>query len=121
MTVGLETGFPWPEGSSIVWRLEDISGDGDATDIGEMTPYATGLTTVTDIAFDNQGRLLAVEFRGLLTGEDDATGRVMRWGDGDWTVIAGGLTTPTGITVGWDDTIYVTQEYVGQIVSIRAR
>lgn len=119
--VGLETGYPWVEGSSTVYRLEDTNGDGDAWDDGEMTAYATGLTTVTDITFDNQGRLLATEFRGLLKGEEDASGRVMRLDNGEWTVIAGGLTTPTGIIVGWDDTIYVTQEYAGQISAIRAR
>jgi sugar lactone lactonase YvrE len=119
--VGLETGFPWVEGSSTVYRLEDTNGDGDAWDEGELTTYATGLTTVTDITFDNQGRLLATEFRGLLKGEDDASGRVMRWEHGQWTVVANGLTTPTGIVVGLDDTIYVTQEYIGQISAIRAR
>ena len=57
-------------------------------DDGEMTAYATGLTTVTDITFDNQGRLLATEFRGLLKGEEDASGRVMRLDKG--RVVAGG-------------------------------
>ncbi|HYI16717.1 MAG TPA: ScyD/ScyE family protein [Thermomicrobiales bacterium] len=119
--VGLETGYPWIEGSSTVWRLEDTNGDGDALDTDEMTPYLTGLTTVTDVTFDNQGRLLATEFRGFLTGEDAPSGRVMRWDNGGWDVIASGLTTPTGITVGWDDTIYVSQEFIGQISAIRAQ
>jgi len=117
--MGSETGGPFPEGASAVWRLSDDNGDGDAMDAGEMSQYATGLTTVTDIAFDHDGRLLALEFRGFLKGEDWSSGRVMRQTDTGWEVLAGGLTTPTGMAIGWDGTIYVTLEYIGQIVQIR--
>lgn len=119
--VGFETGFPWPEGASSVIRLEDLNDDGDALDDGESTVYATGLTTVTDIAFDNEGRLLATEFRFVLTGEEMASGRLMRWDDGEWEVLADGLSTPTGVAAAPDGTIYVTMEYAGQIVQVRGQ
>jgi hypothetical protein len=119
--VGSETGFPWWQGESSVWRVSDDNGDGDAMDAGELTEYATGLTTVTDVAFDNEGRLLVTEFRYILTGEEIESGRVLRWDNGAWTTLASGLTTPTSLAVGWDDTIYVSMEYAGQIVQIRER
>jgi hypothetical protein len=119
--VSLLTGFPFVEGASVVYRLEDTNGDGDAMDAGEMTVYADGLTTSTALAWDADGHLLATEFRGPLTdlsGQNIATGRVVEWVDGAWETIADGLVTPTGLAVGWDGTIYVSMEFADTIVQI---
>jgi hypothetical protein len=119
--IGFLTGGPFGEGASAVYRLSDVNGDGDAMDDGEMEVYADGLTTVTAIAFDDEGNLLATEFRGFLTSEnpeDFASGRVVEWHDGEWHVLADGLFSPTGLAVGWDGTIYVALEYPGVIMQI---
>lgn len=117
--VSFLTGFPFLEGASMVYRLEDLDGDGDAMEAGEMEVYADGLTTSTAIAFDTDGNLYATEFRGFLTGQDMPSGRVVMWDGGEWHVVAEGLISPTGLAIGWDNTIFVTQEFVGQIVAIR--
>ncbi len=118
--VGELTGFPFPEGAARVWRLEDANGDGDAMDAGEMEIFADGLSTVSALAFDNDGNLLVAEFRGdLAIFGAPGMGRVMRWMDGDWEVIADGLVSPTGMAVGHDNTIYVAQEFLGSIAAIR--
>jgi len=116
--VSFLTGFPFLEGASMVYRLEDTNGDGDAMDAGEMSVYADGLTTSTAITFDAEGNLYSTEFRGFLTGQDMNTGRVVEWEDGEWVTVADGLTSPTGLAVGWDGTIFVTQEFVGQVMAI---
>jgi glucose/arabinose dehydrogenase len=119
--VSLLTGFPFSEGASMVYRLDDADGNGNAMDDGEMTVFADGLTTSTALAFGPDGTLYATEFRGPLTDETGmniATGRVVEWADGAWDTVADGLTTPTGLAVGADGTIYVSEEFAGVVMSI---
>jgi len=121
--VSLLTGFPFSEGASMVYRLEDTDGNGSAMDDGEMTVFADGLTTSTALAFGADGTLYATEFRGPLTdlsGENIATGRVVEWADGAWETIADGLVTPTGLAVGADGTVYVSEEFAGMVMAIRS-
>lgn len=119
--VGGLTGFPFGEGKAMVYRLEDANSDGNAMGAGEMTVYADGLTTVTGIAFDNDGNLVVSEFySGLPMTAPDEPGKVVKvMPNGTQEVIADGLITPTGITVGPDNTVYVSEEFAGQIVAIR--
>lgn len=112
------TGFPFLEGASVVYRLEDLDGDGDALEAGEMEVYAEGLTTATALAFDADGNLYATEFRGFLTGQDMASGRVVMWDGAEWHVVADGLVSPTGLAIGWDNTVYVSQEFIGVVSAI---
>lgn len=120
--VSFLTGFPFPEGGSSIYRLSDNNGDGDAMDDGEMEMVADGLTTVTALAWDMDGHLLATEFRGFLTAQspDDPidTGDVVMWHDDHWHTIADHLVTPTGLAVGPDGTIYVSMEFAGVIMQI---
>lgn len=114
------TGFPFAEGASLVYRLDDADGDGDVMDAGEMTVFADGLSTSTALAFDNDGNLLATEFRsGLDMADPETLGRVVMWVDGEWDIVAENLITPTGLAVGQDGTIYVSQEFMGSILAIR--
>jgi len=114
------TGFPFSEGSSMVYRLDDADGDGDVMEDGEMTVFAEGLSTSTALAFDNAGNLLATEFRsGLDPANPETLGRVVMWVDGAWDVVAENLITPTGLAVAPDGTIYVSQEFMGNILAIR--
>ena len=94
--VSLLTGFPFSEGASMVYRLDDANGNGNVMDAGEMTVVADGLTTSTALAFGPDGTLYATEFRGPLTdlsGQTIATGRVVEWVNGAWETIADGLVT----------------------------
>jgi hypothetical protein len=112
--VGQLTGGPFlPEAASI-YRLEDQNGDGDALDEGELTVFADGLTTVTDIAFGPDGTLYASEFRGFLTsGSEDpeapppADGDVVKWTGNAWETVASGLLMPTNVKVGADGAVYI--------------
>jgi sugar lactone lactonase YvrE len=118
--IDIATGLPPFEQSGVVYRLADDNGDGDAMDDGEMSEYASGLTTSTAIAFDNEGRLLSTEFRGFYFGEQMNNGRVVRWNaeTESWDVLADGLTTPTGLTVAADGTVYVAEEFINQVTAI---
>src|SRR5690606_13455560 len=73
--VGTLTGFPFPSGGAVVYRVEDGNGDGDALDDGEVEVYADGLTTVTDVDFDGAD-LLVSEFSTNMLAQ--APGRVVR-------------------------------------------
>lgn len=109
------TGFPFPTGEALVYRLDDANGDGDALDAGETTVYAEGLTTATDLAFDEDGDLLVSEFStNMLAG---APGRIVRVSDGDIEVVASGLISPTGILV-QDGSIIVSQEFTGLVTDV---
>jgi sugar lactone lactonase YvrE len=89
-------------------------------DAGEMEVFADGLTTISSLTFDNDGNLLVGEFRGdLMIFSDPTPGRVLRWMDGSWEVVADGLVSPTGLAVGLDDTIYIAQEFLGSILAVR--
>ena len=118
--IDIATGLPPFEQSGVVYRLADENGDGDAMDEGEMSEYASGLTTSTAITFDNEGRLISTEFRGFFFGPELNTGRVVRWNaeSASWDVLADGLTTPTGVTVGADGTVYVAEEFINQVTAI---
>jgi hypothetical protein len=117
--VGGLTGFPFAEGTAMVLRLEDTDDDGSIGD-DEWEVYADGLTTVTGIAFDNNGDLIVSEFRsGLPLDNPESMGRVVRMTDaGGWEVLADGLISPTYLAVGWDNTIYVTMLFAGMVMAI---
>jgi hypothetical protein len=77
---------------------------------GQLSVFATGLTTVLGVAFDAQGRLYALESISV-AGEmpTPGTGRVVRMtGSGEWEEVASGLTFPTAMTFGPDGQLYVS-------------
>lgn len=113
------TGFPFPVDGANIWRVEDLDGDGDALEEGEVTVYADGLTNVVSIDFGPDGTLYAVEFakNGLLAAEgagpDDmeaVTGAVVAIAeDGAQTeILSTGLILPGGVAVAGDGSLYVT-------------
>jgi hypothetical protein len=117
--VGQLTGFPFPVGGANVYR---IAATRDA--LGEPEVYADGFTNMLDIAFDDAGNLYVLEMatNGLLSG--DGTGALIRVGtDGTHeTIASAGLTAPTGMTIGSDGMIYLSNlgpvAGAGQVVRI---
>ena len=96
------TGFPFPVGMSSIWR---IGAD------GVPTQWATGLTNVTDLTFDDDGNLYAVQIanEGLLSDSSLGNGSLLRVGPGDGNseVIATGLFAAYGVAT-YQDYAYVT-------------
>lgn len=86
------TGFPFPVGGSSILRI--------AAD-GSVSEWATGLTNVTDITFDEQGSMYAVQLAdaGLLAGPP--VGSLLRIvpGAAEHEVIAAGLSAPYGVAI----------------------
>ena len=117
------TGFPYPQKAADVYRLEDLNGNGDAMDSGEVTVYAQGFSTATDLAFDEDGSLLVTEFSadlaGLIKGPgieqaEQIPGRLVRWNEGTLEVVADGLVSPTGVAV-LGGRILVSEEFAGRV------
>ncbi|SDL71379.1 ScyD/ScyE family protein [Tessaracoccus oleiagri] len=94
--IGQLTGFPFPQGGSTVYRLSD----------GELEPYATGLTNVTDLAWDGD-TLYAVQISdtGLLGGVMGSLVRIES--DGSVSTVVDGLFAPYGVAIR-DGYAYVT-------------
>jgi hypothetical protein len=107
-----------PDGALYVGLLRGVPSDPGAADIYRLVPghapaiWARGLTSVTAIAFDRRGRLLATEFNtgGLLSPPTvpGALVRVSRDGRSVTTLPVTDLYQPTGVAVSADGTIYVS-------------
>lgn len=89
--IGQLTGFPFEKGAAKIWRV--VPG-------GTPTVYASGLTNVTSIAFDEHGSLYAVQIAadGLLAGPIGSLVKVTPGGMTHETV-AGGLFAPYGVAL----------------------
>jgi hypothetical protein len=100
--VGELVGVPSPAGSAVVYRV--VPGQAP-------TVFATGFSAITDLAFDRAGRLLVLEYNvnGLL-GAPGSSGAVIQVGSGGTktTLASTGLIQPTGLAVGTDGSIYVS-------------
>jgi hypothetical protein len=126
-----------PDGALYVGLLRGVPSDPGTADIYRVVPgqqptiWASGLTTITDIAFDRQGRLLATEFNtGGLLSPPTVPGALVRISGNGQTVTTlpvPGLYQPTGIAVSADGTVYVsnygdsttvTSSQPGEIVKI---
>jgi hypothetical protein len=112
------TGFPFPVGAANIYRVEPGS---------EPQVYASGLTNVTDLAFDRDGNLYVVEFaaNGLASG--DATGALIKIRpDGSRkTVLSEGLVNPYGIAIAPDGDIYLSNHGqsagIGEVLRLKAQ
>jgi hypothetical protein len=113
--VGELTGDPFFAGEARVWRV--VPGQ-------PATVYAQGFTTIIDLAFDEQGRLLVVQTSNdpFDTEMDGALIRVEP--DGQRTVLASaGLKNPGGVAAVGDGVYYVTTRIasgggVGQLLRL---
>ncbi len=91
--------FPQNDGTSNIWKI---------TPSGQIKVKAGGLNMVLGLAFDNRGRLYALE-TSAAPAPTPGTGRVVRiQPSGAREVIADGLFLPTGMTFGPDGNLYVS-------------
>ena len=113
-----------PDGALYVGELGGVGGPGTGTDVGDVnvyriapggtpTVYASGLTMIGSIAFDQAGRLLVMEIdtAGILDPSPvPQPGAIIRINaDGSRTTLASaGLTFPLGITVAKDGSVYAS-------------
>jgi hypothetical protein len=125
-----------PDRALYVGLLRGVPSDPGTADIYRVVPgqqpviWASGLTSVTAIAFDRQGRLLATEFNtGGLLSPPTVPGALVRISNDGQTVTTlpvPGLYQPTGLAVSADGTVYVsnfgdsttTSSQPGEIVKI---
>jgi hypothetical protein len=103
--VGTLGQFPVTPGAESMYKV---------TPSGQLQVAASGLTAVTGVAFDAQGRMYALEsdtLAGFPGQRPDSpfSGAVVRVnGDGSLTTVASGLSFPTAMTFGPDGSLYVS-------------
>jgi sugar lactone lactonase YvrE len=108
--------FPIDPGSAKIYK---ISEDGQIVDV------ITGLTTVTGITFDLQGRLYALELSAAPGFPSPGAGKLVRVNGSNQLVdIVDGLVVPTGLTTGPDGALYLsnfgaTPPGLGQILRVQ--
>ncbi len=92
--------FPVVPGSSQIFKV---------TPSGELKSWATGVTAVLGSAWDGRGRYYVLETTTVPGNPSPFTGRVRRIDpSGAITTIADGLFLPTGMTIGPDGNLYVS-------------
>jgi hypothetical protein len=100
--VSVFTGFPFPEGGAKIYRV-------GADD--RPTIYADGFTQLTNLTFDPQGNLYALQYADRSAWKGNFDGSVIKIAPNGTrtTVLSGnGLESPSSLTIGPDGAIYVT-------------
>jgi hypothetical protein len=87
------------------------------------TVYATGFTTISALAFDRFGHLLVLEYNTSGLTSPTGSGALVEIGqNGAQTTLASTLNDPTGVAVGFDGALYVSNNgdspTAGQILRI---
>lgn len=111
------TGFPFPVGAAKVYRVVPGSAP---------TVFAEGFTNIIDLQFDASGNLYVLEIdRDSLLGPQPV-GRLARRNAGTGTVetvVSTGLVMPTGMVIGPDGAIYISNYGVmagiGEVVRVQ--
>ena len=104
--IGTLTPFPVKAGAAQVFKVNPAT--------GQFSVFASGLTTVLGLAFDECGALYALEM-SVKGGGGPApnTGEVVKIQGSRRTLIASGLDFPTGMAFGPDDNLYVSVNGLG--------
>lgn len=110
------TGFPFPEGKARIFRV--------GLD-GATTVYADGFTQLSDLEFDKQGNLYALQYGNAPQWKGISDSSLIQIApDGTRTVLASGngLESATALTIGPDGAIYIANKgdraSVGQVVRV---
>jgi sugar lactone lactonase YvrE len=111
-------GFPFPKGASRIWRIEpgatNAVCDPANPNVGPCTSYATGFTSVIDLAFGRDGTMYVLEIvkEGLLAVElfgAPPIGALWAVDGGTKTeLVPGTLMAPGGVAVGFNGSLSVT-------------
>jgi hypothetical protein len=111
-------GFPFVKGTSRIWRIEpgakNATCDPENPTTGPCTTYATGFTSVIDLAFGPDGTMYVLEIvkEGLLGAEilgEPPIGALWAVSGGSKTeLVPGTLLAPGGVAVGYNGTLSVT-------------
>jgi glucose/arabinose dehydrogenase len=118
--VGELTGFPFPAGAARVYVVRDTAN-------ARPEVFADGFTNIIDVTTDKDGNLYVLEIArdGLLAADENSpTGRLTRISaDGERTVLmTDGLVAPTGLAIGHDNALYVSNYGVfagsGEVIRI---
>jgi hypothetical protein len=97
--------FPVVPGTQTVFKL---------TPSGQLKPWATGLTTILGLAFDHRDRMYVLETSNHLGPPTLGMGDIVRVDpSGAKTTIVSGLTFPTGMTIGPDGALWVSNQGFG--------
>ncbi len=97
--------FPIVPGSSKIFKV---------TPSGNIQERETGLTTVVGLVFDNQARMYALEMSTAPGDPTPGTGRIVRiQPSGQQEVLVDTLFFPTGMTMGPDGALYVSNKGFG--------
>ena len=110
------TGFPFPEGGAKIYR---VGAD------GKPTVFADGFTQLTDLEFDPEGNLYALQYANQSAWKGNFDGSVIKIAtDGTRTTLlsGNGLESPSALTIGADGAVYVTNRGdrpgLGQVLRI---
>ena len=98
------TGFPFLEGAANIYRI-------DANGVPEV--YADGFTNVVDLAFDRSGGLFVLEYDADGISSGNSTGALVYLppeGNTRFTITSDDLITPTGLAIGPDNDIYISNK-----------
>lgn len=99
--VGQLTGFPFLPGAANVYRIVP----GSAPEV-----YASGFTTITDLGFDERGKLYVLQASATGLAGPESPGSLVRVKrDGTRQTIVDGLVLPTGLAIR-GDTAYISNK-----------
>ncbi|HBE48601.1 MAG TPA: ScyD/ScyE family protein [Cyanobacteria bacterium UBA11369] len=100
--VSIFTGFPFPEGGAKIYRIGADK---------QPTIYADNFTQLTNLTFDPQGNLYALQYANQSAWKGNFDGSVIKISpQGTRTTLfsGNGLEAPSSLTIGPDGAIYVT-------------